>query len=254
MPRSLSRGLAAIQALNEVESATVAELARSIRVPRASLYRVLATLIDEGFIESDHGDQRYRLTPKVRSLSAGFSDDLYLAAIARPELLSITRALRWPVSFGMLAGTEIVVRATTDDASPIAADRFGIGYRMSLLTTATGLCVMAHLERRERMALLELMAKQGSSAVPTGRERLTLETRLREIRDRGFSTVDRRRQSTEATSIAVPVRTLQGAVKGAITLRYAKAALALPAAIARFVPVMRDAAHRIATRAGEGFG
>jgi IclR family mhp operon transcriptional activator len=249
--RSLSRGLAVLLALNERESATVADLARALRVPRASLYRVLSTLAEEGFVEAHRPDQTWRLTPKVRALSAGFSDDQYLAAVARPELLSITRSLRWPVSFGTLAGTAIVVRASTDDASPLAADRFSIGYRMPVLTTATGLCVLAHLDRPSRNALLAALASQGVSAVPAGRERTTLEARLREIRNRGFSTLDRRRQSTDATSIAVPVSVPGGPVRGAITLRFAKAALALPAAIARFVPAMREAAHRIAARAGD---
>ncbi|MCU0757888.1 MAG: helix-turn-helix domain-containing protein [Steroidobacteraceae bacterium] len=252
MPRSLSRGLAVILALNAEESATVVELARALRIPRASLYRVLATLVADGFVEVDRTEQRYRLTPRVRALSDGFSDDLYLAAVARPELLSVTRTLSWPVSLGMLSGTEIVVRASTDHASPIAADRFGVGYRMPLLTTATGLCVLAHLDRSARDDLLEAVARAGAHDAPAGRERTALEVRLREIRNRGFSTFDRRRQSTDATSIAVPVRVPGGDVKGAITLRYAKAALALPAAVQKFVPTMREAARRIAERAGAG--
>ncbi len=251
MPRSLSRGLAVILALNAKESATVVELARGLRFPRASLYRVLATLMEEGFVEADRVGQRYRLTPRVRALSAGFSDDLYLAAVARPELLTVTRTLSWPVSLGMLSGTEIVIRASTDDASPIAADRFGVGYRMALLTTATGLCVIAHLDRPSRDALLEALARNGGAAPPVGRERTALESRLREIRNRGFSTFDRRRQSTDATSIAVPVRVPGGTVQGAITLRYAKAAMTLPAAVQKFVPTMREAARRIAERVGE---
>ena len=205
MARSLSRGLAVLLALNERKSATGGELARALHVPRASLHRVLATLAEEGFLEARRPGQIWSLTAKVRALSAGFSDDQYLAAVARPELLLITRSLRWPVSFGMLEGTEVVVRESTDDASPLAADHFGKGYRMSVLTTATGLCVLAHLDRPSRNALLAALASQEGVAVPVGRERTTLEARLREIRYRGFSTLDRRRQSTDATSIAVPV-------------------------------------------------
>ena len=240
MARSLSRGLAVLLALNERESATGGELARALHVPRASLHRVLATLAEEGFLEARRPGQTWSLTAKVRALSAGFSDDQYLAAVARPELLLITRSLRWPVSFGMLEGTEVVVRESTDDASPLAADHFGKGYRMSV-----------HLDRPSRNALLAALASQEGVAVPVGRERTTLEARLREIRYRGFSTLDRRRQSTDATSIAVPVSVPGGPVRGAITLRFAKAALTLPVAIARFVPALREAAHRVAARAGD---
>jgi IclR family mhp operon transcriptional activator len=246
MSRSLSRGLEVLASLNELESASVADLLRALRLPRASLYRILETLCTDGFIERGRSDHRYRLTAKVRRLSEGFSDDHYLAAVARPELVAVTRQLRWPVSLGMLSGTDIVVRASTDEQSPLAADRFAVGYRMAVLTTATGLCVLAHLERARREALLDQLSRGSSRAALSVRERAALEGRLRDIRARGFCTFDRRRQSTDATSIAVPVMDAAGAVRGAVTLRFAKAAVSLPAAVAAFVPALRAAAHRIA--------
>jgi IclR family mhp operon transcriptional activator len=251
MARSLSRGLQVIALLNRIESAGVAELARTLRVPRASLYRVLDTLRNEGFIEHQPSDQRYRLTAKVRQLSAGFSDDLYLAAVARPELAAVTRQLRWPVSLGMLSGIEVVVRASTDDESPLAADHFAIGYRMSVLTTATGLCVLAHLDPSRRDGLLAELARRDAATAMSAREKATLDGRLREIRTRGFCTYDRRRHSTAATSIAVPIIGAGGVVRGAVTLRFAKAAVTLAAAVSKFVPALREAAHRIALGAAQ---
>jgi IclR family mhp operon transcriptional activator len=251
MARSLSRGLELLALLNRLESATVAELSSALHVPRASLYRVVETLHKEGFVERHPSDHHYRLTAKVRSLSAGFTDDHFLAAVARPDLIAVTRLLRWPVSLGMLSGTEVVVRASTDDQSPLAADHFDIGYSMSVLTTATGLCVLAHLDRARRDALLAELSQRSPRSALSARERSALENRLREIRARGFCTLDRRRQATDATSIAVPVVDDRGLVRGAITLRFAKAAVALPLAIAKFVPVLREAAHRIAVRAAD---
>ena len=246
MARSLSRGLQVIALLNRVESAGIAEFSRTLRVPRASLYRVLDTLCKDGFVEHQPSDQRYRLTARVRELSAGFSDDLYLAAVARPELAAVTRQLRWPVSLGMLSGTEVVVRASTDEESPLAADHFAIGYRMSVLTTATGLCVLSHLDSAGRQRLLDEIARRDPEKALSGRELAALEGRLREIRTRGFCTYDRRRQITAATSIAVPVIDAGGVVRGAVTLRFAKAAVTPPAAVSKFVPALREAAHRIA--------
>lgn len=237
--------------LNKLDGATVAELSRSLRVPRASLYRILETLCRDGFLERHPADHRYRLTIRVRSLSAGFSDDHYLAAIARPDLEAVTRLLRWPVSLGTLAGTEVVVRESTDDQSPLAAYHFGIGYRMSVLTTATGLCLLAHLGRARRDALLEELTRRNPDTAMSARERASLENRLREIRTRGFCALDRRRLTTDATSIAVPVLDSAAVVRAAITLRFAKAAVAQPVAIAKFVPRLRQAARRIAARATE---
>ena len=147
--------------------------------------------------------------------------------------------------------TELVILSVGLRLGVLDTQLFTAMVVMAVLTTATGLCVLAHLDRPSRNALLAALASQEGVAVPVGRERTTLEARLREIRYRGFSTLDRRRQSTDATSIAVPVSVPGGPVRGAITLRFAKAALTLPVAIARFVPALREAAHRVAARAGD---
>lgn len=249
MPRSLQRGLQVLLLLNARESASVAEIRDETGAPRASLYRVLDTLVREGFVFRHPSDNRFRLAKRVRALSAGFSEHVFLMTLAQPSLDAVTAELRWPVSLGMLSGAEVEIRGSTDEQSPMAADRFALGYRMPVLTTATGLCLLAHLERSEREALLAELASTGQATAL--RDRAALDTELRTIRSRGFAVFERRRQRTSATSIAVPIKEGRGPLRGAITLRYAKAALPLSSAVSRFVPVLRRAAHEIAQRAEE---
>jgi IclR family mhp operon transcriptional activator len=252
MPLSLARGLEILALLNKRESASVADLCEALKIPRASLYRVLDALVVEGYLYQHRSDHRYRLTLQVLTLSEGFSDGQHLAGVARPFLALVTQKLQWPVSFGTLSGLDLVVRENTDDESPLATDSFKIGYRMPLLTTATGLCILAHLDSASRDAVLAALAEREPKSALNSRERAALDLGLREIRRRGYATYDRRRQRTEATSIAVPVIDAGDDVRGAVTLRFAKAAVRQAEAVATFVPVLAEAAARIAARIPKG--
>ena len=66
--RALMRGLDALTVLNLRDGATVSEVAQEIRLPRTTVYRILETLCDAGFIFRDGADDRYRLTIQVRAL------------------------------------------------------------------------------------------------------------------------------------------------------------------------------------------
>ena len=252
MPLSLTRGLDVLALLNKRESASVADIRQALRIPRASLYRILEALIAEGYIYQHRSDHRYRLTLQVLALSEGFSDGQHLASVAHPFLALVTQRLKWPVSFGTLSGLDLVVRENTDDESPLATDKFKIGYRMPLLTTATGLCILAHLEAGSRDAVLSALAQREPGSALSARERTALEQRLRDTRTRGYATYDRRRQRTDATSISVPVIDTEAGVRGAVTLRFAKAAVTQAVAVGTFVPVLVEAAGRIAARIPKG--
>ncbi len=67
--RALMRGLDALTVLNLRDGATVSEVAHEIRLPRTTVYRILETLCNSGFVYRDSADERYRLTILVRGLS-----------------------------------------------------------------------------------------------------------------------------------------------------------------------------------------
>jgi len=67
--RSFARGLAILTALNRHGSATALTLARETGVPRATVYRLLQTLLDDGYVGRGTADDRFHLLLKVRCLS-----------------------------------------------------------------------------------------------------------------------------------------------------------------------------------------
>src|ERR1700737_5404706 len=132
--RALMRGLDALTVLNLRDGATVSEGGQEIRLPRPTVYRILETLCNAGFVFRDPADDRYRLTILVRALSAGFDDEAWVSQIAGPVIHDLGREIIWPVSVATLSGTTMLVRESTDHGSPLAIERYSAGFPAPLLT------------------------------------------------------------------------------------------------------------------------
>jgi IclR family mhp operon transcriptional activator len=100
--RALIRGLDALTVLNLRNGATVSEVAHEIHLPRTTVYRILETLCNAGFVFRDAADDRYRLTIRVRSLSDGFDDEAWVTQIAKPLIEDLGREIVWPVSIATM--------------------------------------------------------------------------------------------------------------------------------------------------------
>jgi IclR family mhp operon transcriptional activator len=157
--RAFARGLAVLEALNRAGSATALELARRSGVPRATVYRLLRTLEETGYVGRSIGDERFQLLLKVRRLSSGFRNEQWLSEIAVPRLLTLTERISWPCDVSTLQGLTMVIRDTTHGQTPLSIDRDMIGRNLPLLGSATGLAYIAFAPPAERALLLELLAR-----------------------------------------------------------------------------------------------
>ncbi|MDP7093247.1 MAG: helix-turn-helix domain-containing protein, partial [Gammaproteobacteria bacterium] len=141
--RALLRGLDVLHVLNRHNGATVSEVASEIDLPRTTTYRILETLCVAGYAYRAASDDRYRLTIMVRGLSDGFDDEAWVTLIAREYLYNLCQELVWPCAIATLSGNSMLVRQTTDHRSPLAVEKRGPGFRVSILTSAAGLCYLS---------------------------------------------------------------------------------------------------------------
>jgi IclR family mhp operon transcriptional activator len=242
--RALMRGLEALTVLNLRDGATVSEVAREIGLPRTTVHRILETLCDSGFAFRDTGDERYRLTPQVRSLSTGFDDEPWVH-IAKPHLLELGESIIWPVHIAALSEGKLTVREATDHSSPLAMMRHSAGMQLPLLATAAGRVYLACCAEERRSALLEILAGSRQAEDRLARDHAELERLLREIRAQGYAaTATRNRHKVEEMSLSVPV-TLQNRDLAVLTVRFAARAVSLKTGLARYLPRLRHCAARI---------
>lgn len=243
--RALMRGLDALMVLNMRDGATVSEIAHEIRLPRTTVYRILETLCSAGFVFRDDGDDRYRLTIMVRSLSGGFDDDAWVSSIAKPLIEELGRELVWPVSVATLSGTSLVVRETTDHSSPLAGERYSAGHRLPLLSSAGGRIYLSFSPAPQRDALIDILARSGREEDRLARApRTDLSRILAEVKAQGYAVTSRTRRLAEEISLSVPVLAEERIIS-CLTVRFTATAVPLKTALERFLPRLKACAGRI---------
>jgi IclR family mhp operon transcriptional activator len=242
--RALMRGLEALTALNTRDGATVSEVAQEIHLPRTTTYRILETLCDSGYVMRDPADERYRLTIRVRGLSAGFDDEAWVTQIAKPYLFELGESVVWPVYLATLAGTKMIVREATDHRSPLAIEPFCAGVQLPLLTSSAGRAYLAHCAEAERAALLETLKHSTQPEDRAARDPRELSRLLAETKALGYATASRTQRLVEELCISLPVA-LEANPPAILTVRFAASAVPLRTGLERFLPKLRHCAAKI---------
>jgi IclR family transcriptional regulator, mhp operon transcriptional activator len=242
--RALVRGLDALTMLNLRNGATVSEIAQQIRLPRTTTYRILETLTHAGYVYRDPADDRYRLTIMVHRLADGFDDDAWVTQVARPCIDDLGKEILWPVAVVSLSGTQMLVRETTDHRSPLAIERLSAGVRLPLLVTAAGRAHLAYCPAPQRESLLEILRRSNAEADKLAHNRPELDKILDDTRARGFASAIHPRRVSDEVTMAVPVM-LEDRVLASVVVRFAETAVPFKIAVERFVPKLRETAHRI---------
>lgn len=242
--RALLRGLEVLHVLNRHNGATVSEVASTIDLPRTTTYRILETLCVAGYAYRAVSDDRYRLTIMVRGLSDGFDDEAWVTQIARPYLYELGRQLVWPVTIATLSGRTMLVRQNTDHRSPLAVEKRGPGFRVSILGSAAGIAYLSFCQKEQRDTLLDLLGKSKRVEDQPARNRKKVYETLVETRKRGFAIWDRARRISDEKSFAVPVMA-EDRLLATLTIRFASTAVSETEGIERFVPKLRIVAKQI---------
>lgn len=203
--RSFTRGLAVLEALNAQGSATPLELARHTGIARGTVYRLLQTLLDAGYIERGAGDEGFRLRLRVRRLAGGFEDEQWIAEVARPALLTLTQGILWPCDLLTLQGLGMVIRDTTHPVAPLSIDRNMAGQSIPMLGSAAGLTYLAFAPAAERAQLLDLLARPNGAqaAAPDAR---TVSQAIAATWRRGYGLRQGGRIWPHTGAIALPIR------------------------------------------------
>lgn len=242
--RALMRGLDALTVLNLRDGATVSEVAHDIHLPRTTVYRILETLRNSGFVYRDSTDERYRLTILVRGLSSGFDDEAWVGQIAAPLLQGLCKEIVWPVSIATLSGTKMTLREATDHSTPLAIERYSAGFQLPLLTSSAGRVYLANCPPSQRDVVLDVLSRSKNEEDRLARDRNELLRSLAEIKALGYATTTRTRRLVDEYTVSVPVQMNDRAL-AALTVRFIAAALPLKAGVERFLPKLRQCAAKI---------
>ena len=197
------------------QASVPSEVATALDLPRTTTYRILETLCVAGYAYRAASDDRYRLTIMVRGLSDGFDDEAWVTQIARPHMYELCRDLVWPVAIATLSGATMLIRQTTDHESPLAVEKRGPGFRVSILGSASGLAYLAFCPKEQRDTLLDMLAQSKNEADRPARNRTKIYETLVEARRQGYAVYRRKRRVSDELSLSVPVLVVTHAARDA---------------------------------------
>lgn len=129
-----------------------AVLIRELSLPRSTVYHLLATLVDEGFVTHLPEDRRYALGIAAYELGTGYSRQAPLQRLARVPLAELVDRVGHTAHLAVQHGREAiyVIEERAPGRPPLVTD---VGVRLPAQLTASGRAILAALPAAQIRAL-----------------------------------------------------------------------------------------------------
>jgi DNA-binding IclR family transcriptional regulator len=196
------------------EPQRLVDLARTVEAPTSSTHLLLRELVKTGFVRVTQ-DRRYAPGPGLVSLSLRLVDGMHIIDVARPVMRQLLNRVDEDVYIALPQDRSIVY-AYRMMASHSLRLEIGLGVPRALHATAVGQLFLATLAEQECAELLETLDLTPRTPY-TLTDRATLESRLANIRERGWSRTDQENYEN-VVAYAVPVYGPDGRMVLALSL------------------------------------
>lgn len=144
---ALARGLSVIRAFGpETPRMTLAEVARRVGLPRATVRRSLITLETLGYAESQRGG--FSLTPKILTLGQAYLSSSPLTVAAKPLVERLAEKLQETCWTGILDEGDVLL-IVNSRTSRILTAGLSVGSRLPAYCSALGRVLLAALPDHE---------------------------------------------------------------------------------------------------------
>ncbi len=124
------------------QSMRLRELSDALKAPRSSVYALIKTLVDRGWVRTDPTGTLYSIG--IQALLAGttYLDVDPILRIVQPQIGLLSSQLDETIHYGRLQGTDVVYLATHESSQYLRAFS-RVGRRLPAFTTALGKALLA---------------------------------------------------------------------------------------------------------------
>ncbi|HET8748568.1 MAG TPA: IclR family transcriptional regulator [Ramlibacter sp.] len=193
--RAVGRALEILLAFSEGDpELSAGELLKRVDLSRPTLYRLLYTLEEKGFLVSVGEPQRFRLGPSVARLAHVWKSTLDLSTVAEPVLRRIWAETRETVALFVPQGNLRLCIAELPSPQPLNFKR-GVGYTERVVLGASGRAILAHMDASPE----QLRSYSQGTEVDLD----DLQAELAATRKRGYA-ISRNELISGAVAVAVP--------------------------------------------------
>jgi IclR family pca regulon transcriptional regulator len=235
---ALARGLNVINAFDDQRrQMTLSDVARAIDLPRATVRRALATLVELGYLETE--GRLFRMTPRILKLATAYLSSNPVSSVLQPTCERLCQQVGASCSVAVMDGDEAVMIARAVPARPPSVG-LGVGYRLPVFCSALGRALASTLSDAELDAYLARLkpvrfTRQTVVSKPEIR-RLVLD-----VRRKGYALADQEAE-VGIRSIAVPLLRFDGRPVAALNIGVQPEQVPAKTMVAEYAPLlMREA-------------
>lgn len=134
--RAFKRGLDVLHEVNRSGGIRAGDIARQLDLPRPTVYLLLETVEELGYVVRSASDDRFRVTRRASSVGDGYDPGVVMCQAAAPYLAELSKNLVWPVDLSTCENGVMIIQETTHSRSPLSIDRGMIGKRLPMLRTS----------------------------------------------------------------------------------------------------------------------
>lgn len=213
-------------------------IARDLDLPRSTVYHLLSTLAEHGFVLHLRDEQRWGLGTSAFELAAGYTRQQPLTRLGRPLIAALADRLGESAHLAVMSGADVlyIVEERAPRRPALVTD---VGVRLPAHLTATGRAMLASLPREQVRALYPdasaFATRAGSGPSRPGE----LRELLRGIRSAGFA--------SENGEVTPGLRSIGAAVRDPSGWPTAAVAVTWPDTHERSVPETAQSVVEIAT-------
>ncbi|MEY9757603.1 IclR family transcriptional regulator domain-containing protein [Bradyrhizobium yuanmingense] len=233
---TLDRGLRVIQSFGiDRRPMTLSDLSKSANLPRATVRRILMTLVKSGFVAGN--ERLFSLTPRVLLLASAYLTSNQISTVMQPLMDEVAGKAREVCSLAVLDGEEVVFIARSSPAR-VFSTGLDIGYRLPAFCTSVGRVLLGRLANDELTRTVDGM-KLAALTQSTLVDKSAVIATIIADRIKGYSLVDQEAEEG-FRSISVPIRRYDGAVIAAANIGAHVDRITTGEMIDRFLPLLKE--------------
>ena len=249
--QTVSNALRVLEVFSEEDEIGVSDLSRRLGLHKNNVFRLLATLEENGYIEQSTRSEQYRLGTGCLELGRAFARGNTLLRSARPILVELSARLGETVHVATLRKTDVIhLDCEVPDQLILTASR--VGLRLPANCTAMGKVLLAGLDPEARGQLVKELSLQSDLELRTPNTIVDpdkFSEHLSSVAIQGFG-VDLEEYEVGLRCVAAPVHDESGGIVAAISVSGPSFRLPKDQLLGTVATAVVDAADRLSRTIG----
>ncbi|MDF1776326.1 MAG: helix-turn-helix domain-containing protein [Rhizobiaceae bacterium] len=254
--RSLARGLEILKLIQNAGALSLADLHRITGYPKASLLRILKTMMEEGVVWQRIADAAYLASYALQDRASLMNREQELIEIASPIMRDLSNKIMWPSVLAMPRLTYMEVVETNAPKSNFPNIPLGpIGFQINMLRSATGRAYIAYCDDSKRNAILQRLKLSNRKGDRIAQNDAYIRKMIEGVRAQGYAMRDpafggdfdesRNVVDDRRDSIAMPIR-IGPYVPASVNITWSAQAMNRQKAVENCLSALKEAVENIA--------